>query len=785
MAGSVSINQAHETVSAGAAALSGSVAGAITLRATNDATIQSVAGSLALSGRVGLGTAVAFNDLDNTVRATLVDTRALARGADLSLQATDAGRIATASGSAGIGRTFGVAGTVSVNQIQGTVEAAVRDSNDTPASGGSVSIGATEGATILSLAGAFGLGGTVGFGAALGWNDIGTTVRTAVEGSTLHSAGAMSFSASNKPGIESLSVGVAGSRNTALAGSVSYNLIQGETDAHVNGNSSLTAGGALSVTATENSSTVANAGGAAVGGQLAIGAAVGISEFKDSVQAEVQGSTVTAGGAVLIDAEFAGDVQGSASGAAGAGSVAIAGSAAVGTFKAATTADVLASTVTTTNTLDVTALDTTKLRLYGGSGAGGLSAVGVGGAVAVAEVGNATVAKVQNSTTSSDKKTSIKATSNSDVGTQAASLAGSGMAGVSGSVAVVQVDNSTLAELSGGKDRSSSASSLEVKADQTATAKDLVGGVGLGGKLGIGAAIDVIEINGRVDAAIDGGAAVTTTGNVDVLAVGKKTVESKSVATGAGILGVGIAGSFSLIGVGSPLSGQGASQASTATSVSNNSLQGSGVSTQLSNASTPHVVASVDSGAHINSGAAINVKATDMVDVTVYVGQLAAGLVGVGGSVGLVDLGGGTEAFVGGGASLSAAGAIGIEGYAKNDVGDFVYAGTAGPIAAIGAKVSIVNDNSNQRAAIDSGASITRSTTVSVWAHADRNLFADGVTVQEAGGLAAGVAIGQVKLGGGIAATVDRAFIGQQGDVGNLSVKAEGSLGANGHEKAI
>src|SRR5207248_7844021 len=101
----------------------GTVSGAVTLKAEDDTTIILVAGAGGFGGKAGIGAAVAFTQIDDTVRSTINNTTNLKHTANVDVDATAGGNIIVVTGSAGIStgdNGFGAAGTVSVNFITNT-----------------------------------------------------------------------------------------------------------------------------------------------------------------------------------------------------------------------------------------------------------------------------------------------------------------------------------------------------------------------------------------------------------------------------------------------------------------------------------------------------------------------------------------------------------------------------------------------------------------------------------------------------------------------------------------
>src|SRR5207247_941752 len=93
----------------------------------------------------------------------------------------------------------------------------------------------------------------------------------------------------------------------ALGGSVSLNKIANTLDTHVAAGANVLAAGTVRVTATDDATIDSLAGGVAVAGGAAIGAALATNDIDDTVQAYIDASAVTssAGSVELLAASTA------------------------------------------------------------------------------------------------------------------------------------------------------------------------------------------------------------------------------------------------------------------------------------------------------------------------------------------------------------------------------------------------------------------------------------------------------------------------------------------------
>ncbi len=277
---------------------------------------------------VTIGISAATNKVTNQVLAYIASSRVSAAG-NVDLSATEkaniqalsiGGAISVGASGGGDGAGVGAAGAGSGNTIADTVEASIQDgSSVTTSAGGNVNLSALDEPTITANAGGVGIAGgaasesgvSVSLGVAVAINSVADPVKAFISGSTVSAAGTVSLSASETANIQALTIGgaigVAGgggsSVGVAAAGAGSGNTITDDIEAGITGGSDVTAqGGGISISATDNSMIVANAGGVgiAVGGSgaSAVGATIGISagtnEMTNQVLAYIDSSTVSA-----------------------------------------------------------------------------------------------------------------------------------------------------------------------------------------------------------------------------------------------------------------------------------------------------------------------------------------------------------------------------------------------------------------------------------------------------------------------------------------------------------
>ena len=219
-------------------------------------------------------------------------------------------RIIAITGALGTGEgktSTGAAGMLSVNLIRNDTEAYIDASSSiTEVAAGSgvtdpgplsLTVHAADSSGIVALGGAVGVGQTKSIGAALGYNQITSTIKADVESSTVTLTGSVQVTAESGQSIGGVDVGVAAGtgKGWAAAGSVLVNVISNTIDAHIADSSAVEAGGNVLLQATDTSLIVAIAGAvaASVSGSQGFGASISYNRISNGIAAYIDGSTVT------------------------------------------------------------------------------------------------------------------------------------------------------------------------------------------------------------------------------------------------------------------------------------------------------------------------------------------------------------------------------------------------------------------------------------------------------------------------------------------------------------
>ena len=451
IAGSVSLNLVDGTTQAILRDAATTLTGGATLSAVDNATIIAIGGALGFGGSVGVGAGLALNEITKHTEALVESTKtarlSFTAPGGLSITASNDSEILAVALSVGVGQSA-IAFTIAINLITDSYAKAWLKKTSLTASGGDVSLTATDASRIYSGVGSVALskvansvtpagegppppGATnLAFGVSVAVNIIRQDTTALIDDSIVNaSGGAVQLLSTTSGTIFSVAVSGGGSLSTsggsgfkfAGAGVVTYNEVAGDVVAQVNA-STVTSGSGkeIGIRATDASVITADAGAVALsivtgstgGFNGSAGAAIAINKVDKDLHASSDSSSLTSGGAVAIVAAsvaaisvFALGIAGAVTAGSGGGAAfAGAGSGAGSTVGNETLATITGGSVTATGNLNVSATDSTTIHadaggvaMVGARGPPGALAVGI--SVATNEVTNVVRAQIDGSAT--------------------------------------------------------------------------------------------------------------------------------------------------------------------------------------------------------------------------------------------------------------------------------------------------------------------------------------------------------------------------------------------------
>lgn len=418
----------------------------IRINAEDKAQIWALAGALAFGRQNAVGAAGAVNvitgktlvQIENAVLEGLVPEATpenpdpyAAATIELFAKGNSKIRSLGVAGAAGLDGTAIGAG-ITVNTI--VADAGIRMSGSTVRGAGDFSAVSTSKRNIQSIAGAAAAGGKGAAGAALAVNLIlGNDTTSQITNSDI-TASAVTVKAEAEGKIRSASVAIGASTGSAVAGSVSVNVITGSTRADITGGT-IREAASVSQLATDNQSIKVLAGNAAVGtGGAGVGVAIAANVIAQDTYA--RGSYgYTGQGAPNLSASATNSATIAAIGAtvAGGSGSGVGVSAAVGDIGNRTEAT-LDTNVETAGNITVNASNKSRIDILGGAAGIGAGGAGVGAAVSLAMIHDTTYAGLDASHLTRSGDLSVSAYKEGAIKAAAIGVGGGSGAGVGASL---------------------------------------------------------------------------------------------------------------------------------------------------------------------------------------------------------------------------------------------------------------------------------------------------------------------------------------------------------------
>ncbi|MDV6031965.1 MAG: hypothetical protein F9B45_18120 [Phycisphaera sp. RhM] len=575
-AGGISVNKFTNNIDAHVSQGSSIVvSGSVQVLAEDDATSIAVAGGVAIAKEIAVGASIGANLIKNRVVAWVDDSKLQSLHSTVDVHASDEETMVSVSlGGAG-GDKLAIGGSISVNEVENTVEAKVTGGADIDASG-SIGIRASDSTTMIVVAGGFAFGKTA-IGAALATTDVDNKINAYIDNSDVTSVtGGISVTSGIEPPsqavdvtampigttgvtmpdptafgevqdahILAVTIGGAAGKSFALGGSISVNNISSEARAYITGSASnIDAPGVVNVLAANDPKIDALGGGIALG-EAAVGAAIVTNDIDTGTHSWIKDADVEAG-SVVVDANSDADVYLLSVGGALASSFALGGSFSSNEIDPVTSASIgRRSKIRATGAILVQAIDTSNI----GGFAGGLAAskqAAVGAAVAINDIDGTTRASVSDRANLEGASVTVGAmkTSEIDVLTLGGALGGGFALG--GSVSLNDISPTIEASVDSNATVKATQGNVSITASDNSTIDTTAGGIAVGKSAAIGAAIAEDEVGGRVDASASGGADIDAPlGGVSVVALSTANIDSLAIG-GAGAGGFALGGAISL-----------------------------------------------------------------------------------------------------------------------------------------------------------------------------------------------------------------------------------------------
>ena len=664
ISGAVAVNTINDTTLAyihDTYVSTNSATAGVSVTASNTTNIVSVTGAASLllpsgssGGSAGVAGSWSQNSLGGSTQA-YVDSTVVSLGlGTLTISATSTESVisVSASGSVTISQQgLNIAGQVSINNDSASTAADIVDNSSVQDGGTTVT--ATDGDSILALAGAVAFGGGPGFGASVSLNNItnnGSLASAYINNSSVNATGPVQVAANGAEGIMAITAALAGSLSSmAGAVSVSINTIgSAGILASIALSSYINTTGSITVSAADTSTIWALAGGlAGTGGSAAFGISWATNNIKKSVQATINSSNVTTTSTLSVNATSTASITALTVGGSGAASYALGGSISLNTITSTITASIAANSNVQAAGVAVFLSDTPTINAYGGGGAGaGTGTFGAG--IATNNIADIDSAVIDNSNVTSTSTLTLTATSTSMIQsiTLGGSFAGSYAGG--GAVSLNNIGNSLTADIANGAIVSATGA-ISLTAADTPTINAKAGGIAGAGTAAVGGALATNTITDQAAAYVNNATLSSTSGSITISAISTSNMQTLTV-------GGSIAGTAAVTG-----------------SVSLNTIR-------------DKINAYVAGGAKVSASGTLGITATDTPSISALAGGVAlAGTASIGAAVATNDIADVTSAYVDGATATSSAGAISVSASSTASLSTITVGGSvAGTVAASG-----------------------------------------------------------------------------------------------------
>ncbi len=650
--------------------------GGVTINAMSSEHMLSVTATLGGGDSAGIAATASIAPISTDTEAYVGANAHVTAGGFLTVEATSTFFTTMIAGTVGVGGTAGVGAGNSTLVHSATTKALIGAADVISASTVLVIASASE--DVLAIVAGIAVGGTAGVAGSATVNVL-TERTTASVGAgsnlTVTGAGSLIVAASDTTSVISVAGDLAVGGSAGVGVGVDVGVYDKKTNAYIDSGVVATVGGSVEVIAQSTENLISVAAGIAVSGTAAIGVNAGVHVFTLQTRAFIGDDpnapsgkgpgNVHAAGSVVISANDVSDIN-EIVGVLAAGQVGVAAGAGVNVFTKDTEAFIGAGAAVTglgngaTVTVDTgridnsigaststfspnspsgQGIDSSSSSTLTNAANGNHAAFASSGQIGTPQIagmdltGNGSSQSINNPSLSGNRTTSVDtqtgfsgvavaATNQDEIRTFTVTF-GAGEVGIGVSAGVDVVKANTQAYIGVGAAVNASLAGANANQSVLVGAGDdfyhLAVGVGVGvGAVGIAPSVGVNIITDTTNAAINAGATVNALNSIAVEATGGENVVLIGIGAAAGAVGVG-----AVVDV-----------------------------LSISNMTT----ASIGASASVHAGGNVFVSAIDNTSVLELSGALAGGLVGVGGSVGVMLISKTTDATIGASANVSGLG---------------------------------------------------------------------------------------------------------------------------------
>ena len=503
-------------------------------------------------GKVSVAAAVAVNIVSAKATASLADGVTVKTAGSLTVSASGNTDSSASSDGSTVGSTakVGIGAAVSVNKVDSHNEASIGSNAQVTAHGVTIEstmtdVGGDTTNTIAAEAKSGAGASNVGIAASLALNLSDTSGKALIKsGAGADAGGAVTLTAeddskSTATAAPTTDGGATGGK-VGIGASVALNLITSTSQAQVGANAGITHASSITLTATSQGDSDASATAGATGGKLAFDAAVAVTTLNQSTDASIAaGDDISATGDVSVSATSSGQHTATTVGTAKSGSVSIGASVGVITSSSRTTATIDRN-VAAGGTFDVAAGSTRYYDASATASAGGSQS-------------DDTYSQNQSQADKSASSSTLK--NNQDSQTNQGTKGG-GKVNIAAAVGVVAITDNVNAAVTGGRTiQSGAGKAMNIAATSASnfSARGAGDAVDPNSKVGVGIGVGLVISKGSTTAGLANSTHVVQSGDLTVQAISQQNTDAAYAhkLTAEGIAGaggskVGVAGAFAV-----------------------------------------------------------------------------------------------------------------------------------------------------------------------------------------------------------------------------------------------
>ena len=414
----------------------------VTVNAVGDGTILTLAGGVAIAtSQVGAGGAVAINNDTESVTAAVIASSIVSGGAVQVEALSDPSVYALAFGFA-YAPTFGLGGSVSINNINDTTTAEVENTGKTHSSiyagDGDITVSATDNPYIKVLTGAIAASnGQVAVAGSVSDNYVGDTVNVQVTGANLTAKlGAITVQGDASPSILAIAVAGSGAQNFAGAGAVMLNKVSSTMTVTVGAVAATLSAPTVTVEGDDSSNIGGAAYGVAVAQTVSLAGAFATDTITGGMTVSLDGHGVIDAQDATVSADNSATIEVMTGAADGAGTASVGAAVSINNITDYATSQVVGGHINAGDT-SVTADQTGTIEALAtvGSGAGTVDAVASVTTNNIYDAANATISGGAVIATGNGGSLTLASTNGGDIESLSGTANGAGTVAVNGAVA--------------------------------------------------------------------------------------------------------------------------------------------------------------------------------------------------------------------------------------------------------------------------------------------------------------------------------------------------------------